>query len=1036
MKVHHQEKNDPWPCSILSIRKVNEIIFKSNINVAEEKNNEDKYENVTNLKKKPVFVLKDCSVVLKDIWDDLPLIKLISLKYVVANNKSKCLTNKKNVQLMKAKALKDGKRLRVCLVKIAQHDENSNIVSGYMVDEFRNLQKDKFMENQRNEYHLTANVKEVLVPNNDDVGNRQVNLEEKYLDFQTNQLLNNNDKKYKNKEELHTRSEDLCKVKNSEQMLKIVSEIHLGNNGDNDVFDEGAATQIVPTQLENDTKFLTSLKQAQAESSRDISKLNYDIVQKIEPVVTVNHKQPTEDKCSFSDLVNFDDERSIHDMSDSDCISLFADSTMIEECDTEEPFDVSNDMVENYYKSLKADFNKMYEENVNDNETVVPSKICVSSRRIQHHQNSISMERPSVPSSTRTVKIRSRILIPSMNVGQILFYFRGHCYEFINNGYCNKYLCNFEHNFVPLMSNWYSRNESHLFKMLDELAAHGFTVFIKSFYSSLLYHFRRRYCNIDVNCVLKIFKKLYELTIITAESAFHTIECIQDFGHSIKSIIEKLGLIIGDNDFEFVNWMLKTLEKYIPQGEYWSTSKSLLLRIENLEPEIIEIVLKECINTQQNIDDIYINIINKLRNDIYSKINDKLLLSFKHLIKCNRNNVEGIMSSQKDPSIKTETVSSEYTRTSSTTDQAGEEHKSSDNDFTLHPIDDLPNPYSVHGRAQFSDFYKDLYNLQEGLKHDNYNQVMKILNSVKEDQKSLFNRACYQILSKEIKYSPYRLSKLILSSVQNGATAVFYQIISDVAKDILVDLAEKDLWMLAYILLKNVYIILEPQIYSYELDATTILLFAEIYLANEEAMKAFTLLKRTNIISTNPNKWKVQSIEKDSAIRKQIITILLYTTSEMFPEYAFFLFEFLLTDQSSNFHPIDLTDVANVMLPKFLLKKDQELIIKTTKLIMKYNFILKDVVCRALICTLFHFDMHLAKQLYKISAALGMYSTLQFHPITYLIINSDWTMEEMHLAMMDLLQQFLLNIGHAIDHVSSRRCAAYLVFEVSHNYKI
>lgn len=38
---------------------------------------------------------------------------------------------------------------------------------------------------------------------------------------------------------------------------------------------------------------------------------------------------------------------------------------------------------------------------------------------------------------------------------------------------------------------------------------------------------------------------------------------------------------------------------------------------------------------------------------------------------------------------------------------------------------------------------------------------MNIFNSARKDQQSFFTRVCYQILCNEIKYSPYRLNKLI-----------------------------------------------------------------------------------------------------------------------------------------------------------------------------------------------------------------------------------------------------------------------------------
>lgn len=71
-------------------------------------------------------------------------------------------------------------------------------------------------------------------------------------------------------------------------------------------------------------------------------------------------------------------------------------------------------------------------------------------------------------------------------------------------------------------------------------------------------------------------------------------------------------------------------------GEYWITLKNLLLKIGHLNPEIIEIILQECISTQSH-EDVNFNIIHKLN----CKINYNILSSFKQLIK-NKNKIQGI----------------------------------------------------------------------------------------------------------------------------------------------------------------------------------------------------------------------------------------------------------------------------------------------------------------------------------------------------------------------------------------------------------
>lgn len=66
----------------------------------------------------------------------------------------------------------------------------------------------------------------------------------------------------------------------------------------------------------------------------------------------------------------------------------------------------------------------------------------------------------------------------------------------------------------------------------------------------------------------------------------------------------------------------------------------------------------------------------------------------------------------------------------------------------------------------------------------------------------------------------------------------------DIAICILASLAENNLWVLAHTLLKDVYFMLKSQINLYQFNAATIMLFAEIYLANQQPVKALTLFKR------------------------------------------------------------------------------------------------------------------------------------------------------------------------------------------------
>lgn len=183
--------------------------------------------------------------------------------------------------------------------------------------------------------------------------------------------------------------------------------------------------------------------------------------------------------------------------------------------------------------------------------------------------------------------------------------------------------------FILLIIQWYNNNEQNLFRILDTLAFNNFTNFLKNIYKKLLYI----YSVSDMCWVLKVFKKLYELKIVSNKIAYSTIEWMQNIGYSIKIIADKLSTIVNKHDFKFVNWISKILKLYIKVGECWSSLKTLLLTIENVELNIVETILQECIITHTHIEDININIVLKLCNQTYSKINHKLMSSFKNLMK-------------------------------------------------------------------------------------------------------------------------------------------------------------------------------------------------------------------------------------------------------------------------------------------------------------------------------------------------------------------------------------------------------------------
>lgn len=74
---------------------------------------------------------------------------------------------------------------------------------------------------------------------------------------------------------------------------------------------------------------------------------------------------------------------------------------------------------------------------------------------------------------------------------------------------------------------------------------------------------------------------------------------------------------------------------------------------------------------------------------------------------------------------------------------------------------------------------------------------------------------------------------------------------------------------------------------------------------------------------------------------------------------------------------LDLTHCANKIVSVLLSKQYHQLIIEVGRLIDNYYFTLNTITYRALIATLVHTDMLLAKLLYQNAVALGIYSKPQ-----------------------------------------------------------
>ncbi|XP_033329644.2 uncharacterized protein LOC117222187 isoform X1 [Megalopta genalis] len=800
-----------------------------------------------------------------------------------------------------------------------------------------------------------------------------------------------------------------------------------------DVFNRGKQNLVetfgYSTRVECDAR-------TDAEQSQDLA------IETCNPVI--------QDTSLISENANFNTSNLYCD--DDDYISLYADSMIIEECDIGEPlhsrrlkgislatenqYVMSDNAIDIYYKKNALEFNEAYNVYASNSKTNIPQE-KEPSRTASKDDEDIN--------STNVVNRQMQMdqnVTQQQNWNAVFKFFRGYCYKTLMHGKCLKQNCRFEHDFQNIMTNWYNGDEKFYFTMIDELILNRCNKFLQNFFGTCI--------TLDANVLylIKVLKKLCDKNIVTISMAYDFLKKLISLGISLKVIVDNLAAIVDANDVEFVNSVSQIMSNFITPGQIWLTLKPLLGRVEKLTENVAEVIMAESILTTKHIQDVYENALSKLDSESLGKIKPQLLLEFNRIFmhlhdteveetEATNASLIGDISSPDDTYEPKIVKFPKENHTPSTLvwhdvlfhdNNNSLEQKSS---AVLHPIDNVTEPYSRHGRERFWKFYLDVHSLQEGLKYGDYDHIKSILDAAQTKDATLFTGACYNILLNKVEHANHHLSRLVSLAVQTGATATFCKILIDVTICILTVLAERELWVLALELLKSIKIVIQHKSSLLNFNAAVTMLFGEIYLANRKPMKAFILLKQSNIIHTCRNMWKVSNNERDEDIRTQIVTLLLDSFCDTSPEHAFNLFEFLISDQSSNFYPIDLMSRANRLVSVLLLKNDHNSIVSVAKLIDDYSCALKPITYRALISTLVGIDSKLAKQLYHVATNLGVYSKMLIHPVMGIIVKSDWTREEMYLAVSTMMEQLAANVGHAISGITPKQVSLHLIFEAT-----
>ncbi|XP_046750004.1 serine-rich adhesin for platelets-like [Diprion similis] len=385
-----------------------------------------------------------------------------------------------------------------------------------------------------------------------------------------------------------------------------------------------------------------------------------------------------------------------------------------------------------------------------------------------------------------------------------------------------------------------------------------------------------------------------------------------------------------------------------------------------------------------------------------------------------------VVNQKRDTEIRSNPPDVQFSATSSIKTTKSEAADLTSDSYKVHLIDDLKEPQSVY-RNRHWQFHLDMTIIQESLKHQDYEGVLKILNKYSDAvERTLFTTSCYRMLHKNVMMSAHHMKNMIKLSVRMGVNKSLSQTLFNLGMYTMIELCDAGAWVIAYSLFKPLQATgLMENIAEYALIS------AEIYIANGRPLKAFTILKQSNMFYTNRSKWLVTSNPNDERLRVMILSLLLDVLCQDLPEQAFYIFTYLLGDQSRIYHPIDLTAYTDKLVTSILNGKCNELVPEVARTIIEYNFSLSNSVFQSLVINLFKKDLKRCKQLYRYGTWLGVYPIVRLTVPLCILIKTNWAREEIYLAVVSFLEKLCMDIGHAVDQIRPNQFSIHLVFELT-----
>ncbi|GAB1862853.1 Chitin-binding type-2 domain-containing protein [Camponotus japonicus] len=472
------------------------------------------------------------------------------------------------------------------------------------------------------------------------------------------------------------------------------------------------------------------------------------------------------------------------DDEDDDCISLLAKS--FAEFDTSQCEDISLNEKDKSSKSLHCDvpytassFDKYVSSTVKENNKEFNKKYA---KCIENDIESLKSDKANEIFNHQSTQVLNTDCVPATAIQskspqtKNVYSKKKTLYDFVKR-YC--------YQIKEVFQIINSEDSRTILDIMPEALTKNFNYFCEEVYVASL-----KRLNIDE--ILGAYKMLHDNWNVNWRKEFtkpsrkniasNIIEELLNRQMSLKIIVDHMVThILPTKNLKELNNILLTVNKYVKPGEYWNTTKKLILTLQSNVPKyIIDQILNECIRSKelQKIQDVNSNLINKLDSSLISKFDKCVIMTcFKSmLVEKTAENSEVLTQNFGDSLITTETIASpdspdpsqsiSFTQQEPPTkyDVSSIINKTDVNQNENHITQDVnvSKPYvygfmqpidAPYARSMYRDhehfwkFYMDLERFEKGLIHEDYNYVIDILKSYTEKRESeLFVNKCCLIL--------------------------------------------------------------------------------------------------------------------------------------------------------------------------------------------------------------------------------------------------------------------------------------------------